>query len=43
MTQYDYKNQAWVVVGKYIKCGHAGDCRCYGKEHEGEECREELE
>ena len=35
---YDYVNQAWVVNGKYIRCGHPEtmDCRCYGREHEGE-------
>jgi len=35
---YDYKNQAWVIGGKYIKCGHPDDmdCNCYGKNHEGE-------
>ena len=36
--QYDYDNQAWIVDGKYVKCGHSStmDCKCYGKEHEGE-------
>lgn len=36
--QYDYKNQAWIKDGKYVKCGHpeSMDCQCYGKEHEGE-------
>ena len=33
---YDYKNQAWVKNGKYVKCGHPADCNCYGKKHEGE-------
>jgi len=34
---YDYENQAWVVNGRYIRCGHPEtmDCRCYGREHEG--------
>lgn len=36
---YDYEKQAWVVNGKYIRCGHPDsiNCRCYGKLHEGEE------
>ena len=36
---YDYENQAWVINGKYIRCGHpeSMDCKCYGKECEGEE------
>jgi len=36
---YDYKNQAWVIDGKYQRCGHPEnmDCTCYGKEHENEE------
>ena len=36
---YDYKNQAWVINGKYFPCGHAGtkwDCDCYGRKHAGE-------
>jgi len=35
---YDYTNQAWVVDGVYIRCGHPEEmgCNCYGKEHEGE-------
>ena len=36
---YDYKNQAWVVDGKYVKCGHPAEmnCKCFGKLHEGED------
>lgn len=36
--QFDYTNQAWVVNGKYVRCGHPEtmDCQCYGKVHEGE-------
>jgi len=36
---YDYDNQAWVIDGKYVRCGHPEnmDCGCYGKEHEGEQ------
>jgi hypothetical protein len=35
---YDYTNQAWVMDGKYVACGHPDDmnCKCYGKVHEGE-------
>lgn len=37
--QYDYKNQAWVIDGKYVACNHPADmdCNCYGKVHAGEE------
>ena len=36
---YDYDNQAWVVDGKYVRCGHHDtmSCSCFGKLHEGEE------
>lgn len=42
LTGYDYKNQAWVVKGRYVRCGHPEimDCLCYGTLHEGEICRE---
>lgn len=35
---FDYANQAWIRNGRYERCGHpeSMDCRCYGKEHEGE-------
>ena len=45
---YDYTNQAWILDGVYVRCGHpeVGDvlpegtvwtgCSCYGLEHEGE-------
>lgn len=35
---YDYTNQAWVVSGVYVRCGHpeAMRCGCYGRKHEGE-------
>jgi len=41
---YDYINQAWVVAGRYIKCGHREEmnCTCYGKLHEGEKASEET-
>ena len=43
-THYDYDNQAWVVDGRYVTCGHPQrpskvytfDCECYGKAHAGE-------
>lgn len=36
-TKYDYTNQAWVVDGKYVRCGHLPvNCPCYGTVHEGE-------
>lgn len=37
-TFFDYKNQAWVVQGKYMSCGHPENmnCNCYGKKHQGE-------
>ncbi len=39
-THYDYEHQAWVVDGRYIRCGHIDtgldtDCKCYGRLHEG--------
>ena len=36
---YDYKNQAWVLNGRYVECGHPSsmDCGCYGREHKDEE------
>ena len=35
---YDYKNQAWIADGRYVRCGHPEhlNCNCYGKTHEGE-------
>lgn len=35
---YDYRNQAWVKDGKYVRCGHPVMfvCACYGRKHEGE-------
>lgn len=40
--EYDYKNQAWLVNGKYVRCGHAENvfCLCFGRLHEGEEKKE---
>ena len=43
MTQYDYDNQAWVVEGKYIACGHPKPCQfCFGTKHEGEQVRDRV-
>ena len=36
---FDYRNQAWIISGKYYPCGHAGtvhSCDCYGRKHAGE-------
>lgn len=35
---FDYENQAWVIDGRYQRCGHpeAMDCGCYGRAHAGE-------
>jgi len=35
---YDYENQAWVINGRYVRCGHpeSTDCDCYGRLHDGE-------
>lgn len=40
LSQYDYKNQAWVVDGRYVSCDHPM-CKkdisfCYGTMHQGE-------
>jgi hypothetical protein len=36
--RFDYDHQAWIVDGRYVRCGHpeSMDCNCYGKLHEGE-------
>ena len=36
VTEFDYENQAWVVDGIYVRCGHQTECGCYGTKHEGE-------
>lgn len=30
---FDYKNQVWVVNGKYVDCGHPSEmnCECFGR------------
>lgn len=39
---YDYNNQAWVVQGVYVACGHPErmQCQCFGKVHAGEKTPE---
>ena len=39
---YDYKNQAWVINGKFERCDHPKNmnCNCYGRIHEGENTKE---
>jgi hypothetical protein len=42
-TIYDYLNQAWVLDGVYMTCGHLEpDCGCYGKLHAGEYYSENI-
>jgi len=38
LNGYDYKNQAWVRNGRYVRCGHPAsmNCGCYGLTHQGE-------
>lgn len=38
ISGYDYERQAWVLNGKYQRCGHPDSmgCNCYGRIHEGE-------
>ncbi len=46
---FDYTNQAWVVNGVYVRCGHGTRpgfevaCQCYGRLHEGEVCTHTFE
>ena len=37
-VQFDYKNQAWVENGVYVRCGHpeSMECGCFGRAHAGE-------
>lgn len=43
--RFDYTNQAWIVNGVYVRCGHPDsmDCQCFGKLHAGEPAREGAE
>ena len=38
---FDYTRQAWVLDGKYVRCGHPESmvCGCYGRKYEGEPSR----
>ena len=38
---FDYTKQAWVLGGRYVRCGHPAttNCGCYGRAHEGEETK----
>lgn len=38
LNGYDYANQAWVVDGVYVRCGHPETmgCHCFGRAHAGE-------
>lgn len=40
---YDYRNQAWVVDGKYVACGHGKPCDCFGKVHAGQPVADNAE
>lgn len=40
--RYDYENQAWIVNGRYVRCGHVSPCGCYGKLHEGEQAMKTI-
>lgn len=33
---YDYRHQAWVENGHYIRCAHGRPCDCYGTIHHDE-------
>jgi hypothetical protein len=33
---YDYRNQSFVVDGKYVPCGHGKPCDCFGTVHAGQ-------
>ena len=37
-NMFDYEKQVGINDGKYQRCGHPEtmNCKCYGKEHEGE-------
>lgn len=38
LNGFDYENQAWVVDGRYVCCGHPANmnCGCFGRIHAGE-------
>ncbi len=33
--EFDYLNQAWIVDGRYVNCGHPENmnCGCFGRLH----------
>lgn len=37
-VSFDYKRQAWIENGRYVRCGHPESmaCNCYGRLHAGE-------
>src|ERR1700686_2176809 len=43
--EYDYRNQAWLLDGKYVSCSHPAemDCKCFGRVHSGEEAADDAE
>lgn len=36
LNGFCYVNQAWVIDGRFVACGHPKPCTCYGTMHEGE-------
>lgn len=40
---YDYRNQAWLKDGRYMRCGHTEACDCYGRLHQGEAAAPDAE
>lgn len=39
LNGYDYENQAWVLNGRYVRCGHPDTmkCDCFGRLHQNQE------
>ena len=33
---YDYSKQAFILKGRYVRCGHVIPCNCFGTLHHGE-------
>lgn len=44
-THFNFELGAWVVGGKFIRCGMrgSGPCQCYGCRHEGERETSEMD
>lgn len=42
---YDYLNQAFVLRGRYVRCGHPQEmnCNCFGRRHANESVPKEIE